>query len=115
MYLHNGQINQEDESRVDGDVDIVGIVYDLLIKAGRTPQDLEIYLYHPFITAARHYRPLKQIMVMNRYWQFQLLCCEEPSFEQRSNLVMVEDHANWLRLFETNVVPFIQRNGLPTV
>lgn len=90
--------------------DLVNMVTDVLIKCGHTrPEDWKRGLHPDAINNSDMHA---QRFLINRHWR--VILGEIPeSFDARFCLVDTGDLDDWLRLFETGVVPCILKHNLP--
>jgi len=110
---HEDQQRKFHEPRLHDDINLIEMVRNIIASNGLENELISAYDNHPFIVDANIKRPQVQQHFLNRYWQYQLMCCEEPSYEERSCLIMSDDSIAWLRVFSDHVLPFIIRNRLP--
>jgi hypothetical protein len=99
--------------REDGDIDLVKIVRDMLIKIGQLPR-VHLYDNSPKIKEAMSRRPDVQRFILNDYWNIQIMSVDADSIDVRYCLVGRGDCDTWLQLFESKVLPFIMEHNLPS-
>ncbi len=99
--------------REDGDVDLVKIIRDMLIKVGQLPK-VHLYDNSVKIKEASIRRPDVQRFILNDYWNIQIMSVDTDSIDVRYCLVGRGDYKTWLELFESKVLPFIMEHNLPS-
>jgi hypothetical protein len=97
-------------NRVAGDIDLVQEITSLMIKAGH----LNPFAWHEQMAMAnvQEQGPKLQRFLINRYWRVKMGLCAEDSTMPRFCLVESGDDKEYLKIFESNILPFIIRNNL---
>jgi hypothetical protein len=106
-------VNQYNQAKPDGDIDLVEKVRELLIGAGLYQNVVNCYNTNHFIIEATGKTSEVQRYLLNRYWNIQLMTTTNPSIEERYCLIPNGQISEWLTLFQAKVLPFILVNNLP--
>ncbi len=108
------RFDQYHQPKDANDIDLVATVRTILVEAGLLQYVIAGYDPNRFINEAKNKPSEVQRFLLNRYWSFQLMQSEKSSIEERSYLIPNGEITDWIRLFETKVLPFILENNLPT-
>lgn len=111
-FLANG-IQQYKQPKPEGDPDLVILVRDQLVASGLLKLVEMGYDNNRFIIEAKGKPSSVQRHLLNRYWGLQLMSSKKPTTEERYCLIPNGTVADWLKLFNTKVLPFIIENNLP--
>lgn len=101
------------QPRQIGDIDLIAEVRSLLINSGVPAEGIISFDENNHIIDALDKNPEVQRFFLNRYWNIQILNCQQFSIEERYCLIPNGEVSDWLRLFKDKVLPFIVANKLP--
>ena len=101
------------EPQLATDLNLVISVRNLLINAGLAGNVINFFDTHRKIKEAMTKRPEVQRYLLNRYWTLQLMSVSTNSVNERFCLVPNGPVEDWLRLFESTIVPFAVQHRLP--
>jgi hypothetical protein len=96
------------------EIDMIATVRSILVGAGLTQEATQAFDTNKYIVDGQHLGPLGQRFLLNRYWNLQLLCVSQ-TVEERFCLIDNGSPEDWLRLFETKIVPCLIQHRLPKV
>ena len=100
-------------SRQEGEIDVVQEVRNIMLASGFPKTTVEMFDLDPTIQNASNKNAFTQRYLLNRYWTLQLQSSPVNSEQARYFLLPEGDIQEWLRCFQTVVVPFALDNGLP--
>jgi hypothetical protein len=114
-FIQQG-IEQYKKLRVDGDIDVIDSIRQLLIDNGLSEKVKLHYDTDEELISGTDKNSSSQIFLLNRYWGFQFLkledteniCTQSHRFCLSNSLVN-----DWLDSFRTNLLPFIIKYQLP--
>jgi hypothetical protein len=95
------------------DLNLVEAVLMLLKSAGLSDQKIYIYSSNRELITIYNSTSEIQRRFLNRFWDLQLLSSRSNSSNERFALIPDGTISDWLRNFETAVLPFIITNNLP--
>lgn len=97
--------------RQEGDYDLIAAARNVLATEG---VDITNYDGSRIIQEATNLRPEAQRYCLNRFFRNQMMSVTTAdSIEARTNLVEDGEFEDWLRLFQSGVVPFLKEHSLP--
>lgn len=97
-----------------GDIDLIAEVRRTIMEAGLGLNIVAAYDNHRHIVEAQGKTSDIQRFLLNRYFNLQLSDCPN-SRDARYSLIPNGTVSDWLRLFQTMVIPFMISNQLPRV
>lgn len=100
-------------SFIDEKIDLILSVRQLLQEAGIVQERLFIYDNDPAIKSVKTMPSIMQKKILNGFWELQLLTSSISTQYERFALLPDGMHTDWLRSFESKVLPFIKANNLP--
>lgn len=109
----NEQLNKYFTQKPDNDVNLVASVREILVRSGAPAISVACYDQHPLIAGSMDRISTVQRFNLNRYWSLQLMATDQYSEEERYCLIPNGSNEDWLKLFESKIVPFILANNLP--
>lgn len=95
--------------------DLITAVADMLTSVGLHKEVLTAYYTNHWIAEAKTFPAEGQRLLLNRYWNQQLLNCEANTVPQRFCLIPNGTIEDWLRLFQGKIVPVCMEYKLPAV
>lgn len=96
--------------RQPGDLDVIAEISKLLQEAGHpSPYQWETKLG---IIDPHSVGPKLQQFLANRYWRLKMGLCQEDSTMERYCLIESGDGTDYMKIFQSNALPFIIRNNL---
>ncbi len=107
------QLNKYFTEKPSGDLDLIAMVRGMLINVGLTNNTLAYFDTHPLIINSINKISNVQRFNLNRFWALQLMSSNNHSEEERYCLIPNGSNEDWLKLFESKVLPFIIQNNLP--
>lgn len=99
--------------RQPGEIDVVDEVRKIMLASGFPRHTVEMFDSDPTIVNASNKNCFTQRYLLNRYWTLQLQSAASNSEQARYFLLPEGDIKEWLRCFETVVIPFALDNNLP--
>jgi len=108
-------IDAYNQVKPDGDIDLIAEVRDILTRAGIIEPLSNAYDNDRFIIEAVGKVSTIQRYLLNRYWTKQLIASGKPTSEERYTLIPNGEISDWLKLFESKIIPFALDNNLPLV
>lgn len=98
------------------ELDLIAAVRTILVNSGLAKEVEQSYDSNKYINDGLHLNPLGQRFLLNRFWNLQLLRIPDcNTVEQRFCLIEDGSPEDWLRLFETKIVPCLIQHRLPVV
>lgn len=98
------------------EIDMVGKVREILIAAGLATECSSGYDTNRYIQDAAVIGPVGQRFLLNRFWNLQLMNIQDTNtMEERFCLIDNGSPEDWLRLFQTKVIPCLVKHRLPKV
>ena len=96
------------------EVDMISAVRTILVNVGLT-KEVEIgFDTNKYIKDGLMLSPIGQRFLLNRFWNIQLLnVTTATTMEERFCLIENGTPEDWLRLFETKIVPCLIQHRLP--
>ena len=103
----NSKIEKFNRKRVEGEIDVVLKLRELLDNTGKNSNfSLEfMYLQDPDVIKAKDLNPDSQIAILNKYFYKHLIVFDD-SYQVRTNLVTGMKPESWLALMSNTVVPY---------
>lgn len=99
--------------RIDGEIDLVPEIRKMFTNEGVEEEVLtQCYDGNRHIKGAVGKNSVAQRTQINRYLELALINSEEPTMRLRSELLPNGSVANWMKLVESKVVPFIAERKL---
>ncbi len=99
--------------RAPDEIDLVAIVRRILIDHVGTERVMLYYDTSRFIEYARDRNSEVQRTLLNRYWNYQIMTVNIESQEERFCLIPNGQIDEWLRLWQSKVLPFVIQHQLP--
>lgn len=100
--------------RGSGDIDLVNVVYGLLKSYGINGADY--FVNHPDIVMIKEADSHAQRYIVNRFFNavFSFIRIRQGvnTTEQRTMLITDGSNEDWLRLFETGIIPLLATTGI---
>jgi hypothetical protein len=97
----------------DGDIDMLAAVRNIMLQNGLQGKIEAYFNNNNYIREAEGKTSDVQRFLLNRYWAYQLAYFPEKSMDQRYCLVPNGTPQDWLKLFESMIMPFIIDHDLP--
>jgi hypothetical protein len=110
LQLHYDRYMQPKDAK---DIDLIAVVRQMLVESGLLQRVLTAYDNDKFILQAHNKPSDIQRFLLNRFWSYQLIKSEVSSIEERTYLIPDGDITDWLRMFESKILPFAVTNNLP--
>lgn len=107
------QLSQYYVEKPKDDYDLITLVRTMLINSGLSVNAINYYDTHPLIIGSIGKISTVQRFNLNRFWSLQLMSTNSHSEEERYCLIPNGSIQDWLKLFESKVLPFIIQNSLP--
>lgn len=105
------------QPRVEGEIDLIKEVRDLLISKGLGENVMQTFDTHQYITSGVNLTTRAQQWLLNRFWddQFMKLSVHEGVDVRALRYALTEDAAPeaWLRLFKQGMLTLISEHQLP--
>ena len=99
--------------KAEGDIDLVAEVRNILTSAGLGNHASQFYDNHPLIINSQGKISNVQRFNLNRYWSIQMMSVNTYSEEERYCLIPNGSNEDWLKLFQSKILPFLMANNLP--
>lgn len=97
----------------DVNFNLIKEVADLLTSVGLHKEVLSSYYTNHWIVDAQAFPAEGQRLLLNRYWNQQLLKCEANTISERCCLIPNGTIKDWLRLFQGKILPVCLEYKLP--
>lgn len=101
------------QPRAEGEVDLIEMVRDRLIKHGLVLQVQQHFDTDADIQQAANLGTAAQRHLLNRFWNFQFLSIGASTAEARFYLTDSGKPEAWIHVFDRFVLPAILENNLP--
>jgi len=108
----NAGVSDYLQVREEGDIDLIAHVRKLLIESGLQQNVVESYDTNRFIIEGLNKASHVQRFLLNRFWSLQLSLFND-SIEERFCLIQNGNVNDWIKLFQSKVLPFIIAKNLP--
>lgn len=95
------------------DFNLIKAVADMLTGVGLHKEVLSFYYTNHWVVEAEKFPAEGQRLLLNRYWNQQLLNCQANTVPQRCCLIPNGEIKDWLRLFEAKILPVCLEYKLP--
>lgn len=102
------------EPRQEEDMDLVGIVRDILLKYGLKDRLEQHYDTDSYVLQAQQKRPEIQRYLLNIYLHLQLANAKKSSLEYKYALLPGGELNDWIAIIREKVAPFMATENLPT-
>lgn len=99
----------------ENEIDLIAEVRAILISSGLGKNIVAAYDSDRHILDAMGRNVEVQRHMLNRFWNLQMLSCNESSINERYCLIPNGEIKDWLRMFKEGIIPFCIRNDLPKV
>jgi hypothetical protein len=98
---------------VNTEINLLQSVRAMLFEAGLGQETVAFFDNDPYLLRVAQQPADAQRVMLNRYWNLQLLT-KHGSIEERYCLLPNGTFEDWLRLFKEKILPFLITHRLPT-